>query len=731
MPRITPYTRTILLDRANVGNISLASAAEGGQEAAGLRQEASRFIGNANQSQQLLNAHQRDLAIEQAEKEAEGKVEAQKRVNEQQRQIITINDEMKTNRQANPTGFSDEFDGLMQERLGALEQQFKAEGANVDMGYFRTQYDSLRTSFFGKNKSWESGTRLSNTIVGTEQVIDDLNRNFALLQNPSLQDFSQHVEQSRQFVLDTASKVLAPKDLQKLMEYSVDQAADIYFEDMLTKHPEQLKKIFDQKGEGFQNTIGLVDPKKIARVQDQIPRAIDAKRKAQQSEYNKARDLKASQYNLAIEVMQDDLNETLPNGDVIPGKTREQKLSEMLENIENDPMFSGSPEGIIKGNHLKTNIIKELKSYQENQEFALKGEGFASGQMFMNPTDKEDVKAFESYFEKTAPYLQQLNPQEKTTAITEMVTNARFIPKQLKGEIQRAARGQDPNEIAQTADLIDKIIDKNPYMINSIASGQDMNRLTMINQRINNGYEPQEAMRIVDDLLDPKKKPEIAVVKQEINDLSVDYRSHVMDTFDSAGIVSEVFSLGYANGLDVSEGPQKEILDRTTAAYKTFFDDNYTQTRDQEAAKNFADKMIKGRYSVSQINGGKQIMDYAPEMYYHDPARHGDDTGWMRKQVVDTVYEMLSKSMAPKERESLEDNLFVTIDPRVTPRTANQGAPRYKLLLKNNDGVFVDILGRDNFFRFDPEKAAQEQIKKAREDIKTTEEAILSIEGTF
>ena len=183
MARIPQFTRTVLLDRSNPGNIDAAAAANGGNQARGLLQQADQSFRNARQANALLDEHMQ-------QKEAEGRLNAQKRFNEFQRTRIKAQQEDQLARQAEPTGFTDQFDEWHKTQMADFESKLNEEGSSdsFDLDYYRQLMDRDRTQAYDANTNWETGQRIKNTFTGTEQSIEGMNVNF-MMSNPGWRGF--------------------------------------------------------------------------------------------------------------------------------------------------------------------------------------------------------------------------------------------------------------------------------------------------------------------------------------------------------------------------------------------------------------------------------------------------------------------------------------------------------------------------------------------------------------
>lgn len=249
MARVPRFTRTVLLNRSNAGNIAAAAAAEGGNEARGLRQEAQQARNTAAQIDSF--ARQRNQQLK-----AEGRVKAQERFNQFERKKIDLLSTSQLERQDNPDGFAKEFDQWHQDQLAEFETSLGNDGVDeaFDLEYYRQLMDKSRTSTLRSNKDWENGLRLKNTFNNAERNIDDMNVNF-LMSNPSFKDFVDHQNKIRDYANEVGSGIFGEEDQIRLTEFGIDNAAKNFLNEKLQSDPKSLQYIMEYGTGGKENLI--------------------------------------------------------------------------------------------------------------------------------------------------------------------------------------------------------------------------------------------------------------------------------------------------------------------------------------------------------------------------------------------------------------------------------------------------------------------------------------------
>lgn len=500
-----------------------------------------------------------------------------------------------------------------------------------------------------------------------------------------------------------------------------DTALQSAVEDWLDTQPDKTAALdIFEKGEltiKLPNADGDFDTVNVRdSVSPQTARLIQQEAKTQISEQQalvkQQRNVVSSNIELAIETVRSDPPQD-PNavGPQLPTMTRAEKLNTLLQQIDSSPIYNDSPEGIIKGNSLRQKVFAKLEKEQEKYEQINAGSAFAAGDRFLNRQDPDAVKAYDEYYESIEPGLSQVEPFERNMAITAIVDNAKAVPSRLTGDIQRIARSNDFDQIANAADLIDRVGAQNPHLVGDLAPQKDLARIQMINKRINHGFDPEEAMKNVDEMLDPRNEITLNEATAELKEKKVNYRGKAVQAFDTAGIFKEIITLTAADGLDPDAPVQRPLIDGLTASYRVAYEDHYRITRDESLAEEYAANFVKGRYGVTNINGDNMVMPYAPEKYY---SITGADNDWMREQAIEEAMKVTKGTLNPPSKKDMRKNLFVMPDPFVTPRTAEQGAPRYKLMYKRQDGSLIDVLGPDKYFFLEPDSQRKKLIEKAQ-----------------
>jgi hypothetical protein len=402
-----------------------------------------------------------------------------------------------------------------------------------------------------------------------------------------------------------------------------------------------------------------------------------------------------------------------------------QVVSDMKSDIDTQIEFAETPDDFMAAsklieqnadvfgtkdlNSMRVKLYKKSKEIREDYKSVDRGSAFASGDAYLNPSVPKDVEAFNNYYNKrVAPVLGDMEPGERNTYLANMVNNTKMMPKALKGDLQVAARTNDPKQIAVAADFIDRVRMTNPHLIGDIDQ-RTLARIDMVNNKMASGLTAEQAIEQVDTALDVSNKAVFEKRNTELKDSAVDYETMALDNFRSNWLVRAL--PGDSGSVEdyTSEMATRQIAQMTTE-YRAAYETQYRLTGDAESAAKYANGVVSGLYGTTQVNGANQLMRHAPEKYF---GIDGVDNGWMREQIVEEATAALASSWTDPDLKP--ENAMLIPAPHVTPRTAKNGRPLYKLMVLSKEGGYVDLLGANKYFTFDKNKKVQQLIEKAKE----------------
>lgn len=371
--------------------------------------------------------------------------------------------------------------------------------------------------------------------------------------------------------------------------------------------------------------------------------------------------------------------------------------------IEYSILENADKYGELNTNQMLMKVENKKQKLLEDQDLMSSGSLFASGEATINPTNDKQKKAFDTYYRNTVNSAQfaQLDSTQKNMYIVDMVSNARYVPDTLRGDIASASMSVNEDAVKNAAELIAVVEEQQPHLLPLFGNEEKIERLSMIKDRINLGYKPKEAISIVDNILNPMNKVTSTQVAQEIKDQGIDFRTKVIDNFNP-----------WLGGVETDIAMSADTIDKATADYRIAFEDNYRRTRNVADADRAAQKAMY-KYGRSEINPEPIITSYPIERYYNI----GGKFEWIKEQAVSDAI----ANNPSLNKEELNSNIYIIADPIATRATVNTGKPIYKLMMIK-DGVPVDLLN-GKYFAPDEESARKQLIEKAK-NTNTVKEAV-------
>ena len=298
--------------------------------------------------------------------------------------------------------------------------------------------------------------------------------------------------------------------------------------------------------------------------------------------------------------------------------------------------------------------------------------------------DQSDINKY--YDDVYVPAQEGATPEQRMLTDAIFIQKTRMIPSTVKNQTNAYLLSGDPALIMQAAQLIDRV-DETPGMFDQLTNVQTKAFASNM-VRLMEVMDPKEALRLSQQLTDPADQNRVTARRDQIktekfNEKYVDW---------TRKIVGETNPTSFQNAV---------------TQYQTIFESYYLAGTDEDSAREQAAKMLNANYTQSTFGD----MMYAPEQYY---AVNGS-VEYMRDQLNFEIRQ---------EMPNLEfdmNNIYLLTDD-ATARSAAAGAPRYRVLILDNDGVFHQRSGH-----FVPDVARQEENLRLEtealvEELRTEEE---------
>ena len=269
--------------------------------------------------------------------------------------------------------------------------------------------------------------------------------------------------------------------------------------------------------------------------------------------------------------------------------------------------------------------------------------------------DQSDINKY--YDEVYVPAQEGATPEQRMLTDAIFIQKTRMIPSTVKNQTNSYLLSGNPELIMQAAQLIDRV-DETPGMFDQITNVQTKAFASNM-VRLMEVMDPKEALRLSQQLTDPADQNRVTARRDQIktekfNDKYVDW---------TRDIVGEADPTSFQNAV---------------TQYQTIFESYYLAGSDEDAARAQAEKMLQSNYTQSIFGD----MMYAPEQYY---AVNGS-VDYMRDQLDQEI-----RAEAPNLQFD-RDNIYLLTDD-ATARSAAAGAPMYRVLILDDDGVFQQRSG--------------------------------------
>jgi hypothetical protein len=361
-----------------------------------------------------------------------------------------------------------------------------------------------------------------------------------------------------------------------------------------------------------------------------------------------------------------------------------QKGGDIFDNVRPDTLKK------VAGSALTSNL-----RFQKDALMVQRGGLYASGDLPLNHRDDESKKSFNAYYSNliNSTEFDSAPAGDKIQAIGTIVSNAKFIPEALKGDLMSSAISKDPSTVEYAASVINYIEDLNPNLSPSLG-GREIERLRDIASMIRSNIPAIDAIEAVDFQRSPENQASMKKIEQELKDLDFDYRSKVKTKFDPwFGSLDTKTQLNSEAGVGA--------LDKAEIDFRVSFENHYKRTRNSEVAQRRALQDSLEQYGRSEVNPEPILTKYPVERYY---SIKGLDSSWILEQARDEIRNLNKTRMDPIPEDKI-NKIYIVADPIRTARTISSGRPAYKLMYIDN-GVVKSAIG-DNAYVPDPEAYAK------------------------
>lgn len=444
-------------------------------------------------------------------------------------------------------------------------------------------------------------------------------------------------------------------------------------------------------------------------------------------------DVKARERQAAIDANRVRLEELAQHKEVMAQKTNQLTIAVSRGEVSYKEVNEAHSDGLIT--HEKhTELTLKLDDQNKKQDEKLVswervGKALSGQGGVIDPGNAEDKKAVDSfYLERVVPQLAEMAPEIRVANQAEYVRIMGVMPQGMQGQIRATLRTGNPEQIAETANLINQVQATKPEALGSL-SKDDLVLGVGVSDLMGIGVPPNEAVKRMKERLDPDNRQVTEMRQSGYNKLlggkeRPNFESLAKDAI-GGDLVKEV-------------GGYEKVLSDFETSYK----DAYLRTGDKDQAAKIAQADIKRTWGVSEITGSGKVMQYPPDKYY---AISGAPQEWLTEQLVSDVNEVVSPTYGDRKIAGYEssgsgraipkfeyekikvskENIFLIADSQ-TSREAAQGKPQYQVLYKDNDGVLQPVMKEGRPVRWRPDAKRSEVIAKWQS--KTNDDQLQAVE---
>ena len=328
--------------------------------------------------------------------------------------------------------------------------------------------------------------------------------------------------------------------------------------------------------------------------------------------------------------------------------------------------------------------------------------------------DKKQIEAVDDYYEGMVGQRSAFDP-DVMTATANLVKNTAVVPTRVRSMVRSLARSGNVDHAVAAAELVARLNEQSPQALETIPQDERAFSL-MVSDSVSAGMDKQLA---------------VETARQRVYQTSADEMEKLKAVYNAKDFEKD--NLGALNkqidkNFDALFTTQPEAPAAMQGEYDSLVRNYFVRTRDADQARELAWRDLMHVWGATDINGGRQLMKYAPEkLYWNGDAGSAE---WMRPQLVRDV----SKAVSVIPRFPPESLRVVADD-----RTARVEQPDYAVIHIREDGLPVPVLDEQNRpLRWRPdfnqtpeaEKLRQEQARnvelarEARQRLPTRQKAI-------
>jgi len=284
-----------------------------------------------------------------------------------------------------------------------------------------------------------------------------------------------------------------------------------------------------------------------------------------------------------------------------------------------------------------------------------------------------------------APFVDGLPPEQRAATITEFADDTKRIPTQVKNQIISNLNSLDPDLVAESASIMDRLDSVRGLPENNFPSNERAFADTVV--LLSQNLDPKEAINLARKNTDPNDKARVEVRTAIIKDdeMRSDYPGIVQNSVDPFFGATRVDS--------INEG-------KLVKEYGALFEEHFKAGMSVDSAKEKSLQILKRNWGETDITGTARAIKYPPEDYY----TVAGNSKYMGDQLLKDVRKDFVFD-TPVKSEMLR-----VVSDQETARTAAQGRPTYSIIVDRGEDGLVPLMG----FRWTPD--VQQEVDRQTEE---------------
>jgi len=368
-------------------------------------------------------------------------------------------------------------------------------------------------------------------------------------------------------------------------------------------------------------------------------------------------------------------------------------------NREDIDLFRQNARADVAGTGKQLIILERLllRDQSESQKLAAQiqyGHQSFLGNISPNPDDPIVKKAINAHYSAMAA---SVPPEQAVDFAVEYVKRTGVVPATLKSNIVGGLNSVDSSKVIPAARIVEKL----SKATNTTALQQFPNKSISFAQQVldynRNGLSEKESVKKANDMRN--------ILPAEKDNRTRAFRELEKET-PSTDVIQRFVDEGWFEASTFSTQSDPVINEVMAGEFSRLREREYVLSGNDETAQKAAFTMMRKNWGVTNINGDRRFMKYAPESIYGNPnLSEKENTEWIQKQLFSDVTKNSIYT------EDFTSNLILAVNPRVKTK---DGFPVYSVL--HRDPATGIIKNLERFNAWVPDYSVTPEFKKLNDE---------------